>query len=94
MKTCSIKGLGQYFISRDGEDLTEKLVQAITRTTPDYTVLQSIKLYDRQNRQIPSNLDNKVSPLSNGEIVSLVDLLQPGDNAVKFEVEILDQNSN
>ena len=51
-------------------------------------------MYDQQDRPILTNLENTVSPLRNGEMVSLVDLLPLGERAVKFEVEILDQNSN
>ena len=90
IKTGAIKGLGNYHLSATGKDLSDKMVSIITEPKPCYTVLQSIRIYDQHNNQIHTSLADTVSPLSNGEVVTLADLLSPGENAVKYEVEILD----
>ena len=49
VETCAIKGLGQYHISQNGLDLAEKMVSIISNPKPDYTILQSVRLYDQNN---------------------------------------------
>ena len=59
-----------------GEDLAEKVINTIYWDKSDYTVLKSIRLFDKNDNMIQTNLTDQVYPLRNGQLITLVDLIE------------------
>ena len=60
----------------NGEDLAEKVINTIYWDKSDYTVLKSIRLFDKNDNMIQTNLSDQVYPLRNGGLITLVDLIE------------------
>ena len=58
-----------------GEDLADKVIQTIYWDKSDYTILRGVRLFDKKDNPIPTNLSDQVFPLRNGGLISLVDLI-------------------
>ena len=76
-----------------GEDLAEKVINTIYWDKSDYTVLKSIRLFDKNDNMIPTNLTDQVYPLRNGQLITLVDLIEVQQRVDKFFFEIYDLNT-
>ena len=77
----------------NGEDLADKVISTIFWDKSDYTILREVRLFDKKDNQIPSNLAEKVFPLRNGGLITLVDLIDSKEQVYKLSFEIYDLNS-
>ena len=93
VKQSAIYGQGNFHMTLTGEDLADKVIQTIYWDKSDYTVLRSVKLFDKKDNLIPTSLSDQVFPLRNGGLVTLVDLLEVSVPVEKFFYEIYDLNT-
>ena len=93
VKSSAIYGQGNYHMTLNGEDLADKVISTIFWDKSDYTILREVRLFDKKDNQIPSNLAEKVFPLRNGGLITLVDLIDSKEQVYKLSFEIYDLNS-
>ena len=49
IKNCASKGYGHFYFIFNEEEIEEKVVASLSKTRLNYQVLQSIKLFDKDN---------------------------------------------
>ena len=90
-----MKGYGHFYFIYNDTEIEEKVISSMSKIRLNYLVMRSIKLFDKYGEDIDTNwLQDAVEPLTNGNSTSLLELLQPGQIATEFEVEIVNPNQN
>ena len=59
-----------------------------------YSTLNSIQLFDEDGNAIKTQLNAATAPIVDNNAIQIVDLLEPGKSAVRYEIEMIDQKTN
>ena len=90
IKNCAFKGFGNYYFIYNEEEIEETVVKSLTRNRMKYSTLNSIKLFDQAGKSVKTHLNGATAPIVDNNAIQLVDLLEPGQVAVRYEIETMD----
>ena len=93
IKQCAFKGFGHFYFIYNEEEIEERVVSALTKTRLNYQIMQSIQIFDENGEEIITPLRDEAQPLLEGSFVDLTYLLEDGQRAKSYRIEVLEPNS-
>ena len=94
IKNCAFKGFGNYYFIYDEAKIQATVIKSLTRMQMKYSTLNSIRLFDKDGNSINSHLNSATAPIVDNNAVKLVDLIEAGQVAASYEIDILDAKTN